>query len=285
MFLYEMITVDEMARIKRLKGYSYKYLSEKTGIEAGTIQKILTGQTKNPRHDTIERLQEAFRPDAALVREGVSLSEDARNAEGVVREAQAAYGRPQGMYTLDDWLRISEDQRVELIDGVIIYLESPLIIHQEIIGAVQTEVRNFIRSNHGKCRSFIAPAAVQLDEDDKTMVEPDLFIVCRPDQIKEVRDRFRVVTGAPDFVMEVLSPSTAKRDMTLKLRKYEDAGVKEYWVVDPDHQIVIVYEFAKDAPPGIYPFSKAVPVGIYEGALEIDFGAIVNDLEDWLAES
>ena len=73
--------------------------------------------------------------------------------------------------------------------------------------------------------------------------------------------------------------------MTLKLRKYEDAGVKEYWVVDPDHQIVIVYEFAKDAPPGIYPFSKAVPVGIYEGALEIDFGAIVNDLEDWLAES
>ena len=120
---------------------------------------------------------------------------------------------------------------------------------------------------------LIAPCDVQLDCDDYTIVEPDVMIVC--DKEKDIKSR---IYGAPDFVAEVLSPSTRKKDMTLKLHKYQHAGVREYWILDPQERRILTY-FLQD-PFGFasYSMKDKVPVGIYNGACEIDFAPLHKQL-------
>lgn len=259
------MTIEEMNRIKRLLGYSYRMLSEETGIEAGTIQKILTGRTKNPRYETYCALNSFFKPQI-----------------NVLREEQAVYGKRQGNYTLADYFLTGEDERVELIDGNFIVMETPTMTHQELISGASDVLKNYIRTNGGKCRVFLSPLSVHINvNDNKTMLVPDLFILCHPEQINKEDGTYHYVEGAPDFVMEVLSPSTRKNDMTIKLHKYEEAGVKEYWVVDPKAECVIVYEFQKEITPTLYPFTEPVPVGIYDGAVTVNFAEIIKELQEW----
>ena len=92
------------------------------------------------------------------------------------------------------------------------------------------------KKNKGHCKAFVAPVDVQLDCDDKTMVQPDILIVCDPDKLIK-----QCVFGAPDFVAEVLSKSTKNKDMNLKLMKYKRAGVREYWLIDTENEKVITY--------------------------------------------
>lgn len=186
--------------------------------------------------------------------------------------AYKAYGlKKQGEYTVEDYVAWPEDQRIELIDGVIYDVAAPTGIHQMIGGEIFVELRNYIRRNNGKCIPFYSPIDVQLDMDDKTMVQPDILILCDRNKFKDGR-----ICGAPDFIVEVLSPSTRKKDMIKKLSKYQAAGVKEYWIVDPQERKVIVYSNmtleAKDIR--IYPFESKIPVGIYKGECVVDFKII-----------
>ena len=116
---------------------------------------------------------------------------------------------------------------------------------------------------------MIAPLDVQLDRDDRTMVQPDVLVVC--DRSKVVR---RCVYGAPDFVVEILSPSTWEKDMYVKLGKYESAGVREYWIVDPKKKRVLVYDFEHTDFPALYTFTDQIPVGIFAGECRVDFASI-----------
>ena len=135
------------------------------------------------------------------------------------------------------------------------------------------------REKHGiECMPFISPIDVQLDKDEKTMVEPDVIIVCDKSLMTK-----RVVYGAPEFVMEVLSPSTRSKDQVLKLNKYMNAGCKEIWIVDPDNERVTVYYFEGENWPYIYNFDDKVPVGISEGKCEVDF-AKVKEKVSWIPE-
>lgn len=185
-----------------------------------------------------------------------------------VNESVAAYqvGKAQGDFTIDDYYHIPEDKRVELIDGVFFDMAAPGIVHQYIVGEIFAEFRNFIRENNGSCVPFISPIAVRLNCDDRTMVEPDFIVVCNRDRLQD-----KVVFGVPDFVAEVLSPSTRKKDMYLKLMKYADAGVREYWIIDPEHRHVIVYDLERQTEPMIYGFEETIPVKIFDEKLKIDF--------------
>ena len=131
--------------------------------------------------------------------------------------------------TLEDYLALPAEQRVELIDGMFYDMAAPGYRHQSIAGEIYVQLKNFVRSRKGACLPFIAPADVQLDCDDKTIVQPDVFVVCDRKRLGETR-----LLGAPDMCIEVLSPSTRARDMRLKRDKYEAAGVREYWLVDPE---------------------------------------------------
>ncbi len=177
--------------------------------------------------------------------------------------------KKQGEYTIDDINALPEDYRAELIDGVIYDMTAPGSRHQIIISRLFTALANYIDANGGGCIPMIAPVDVQLDCDDKTMVQPDLFIACDRSKLRDAG-----IFGAPDFIIEVLSPSTRMKDLSIKLAKYQNAGVREYWIVDPEQEKVLVYDFTREVYPVIYGFADKIPVGIYKGDCIVDFDVI-----------
>lgn len=150
---------------------------------------------------------------------------------------------------------------------------SPTSIHQLWGGEVYRELANYIRQNQGSCIPLISPLDVQLDCDDRTMVEPDVLVVCDRNKLKK-----GIIYGAPDFIAEILSPSTRRRDMSLKLAKYTEAGVREYWLVDPDKKKVIVYDLEHNELPSIYTFEDKVSVCIFDRKCIIDFSKIYENI-------
>ena len=142
-------------------------------------------------------------------------------------------------------------------------------------GYTYAQIANFILERGGDCMPFISPVDVQLDCDDKTMVQPDVAIVCQRDKVRR-----RVVYGAPDFVLEVISKSTKKKDYTKKLSKYMNAGVREYWIVDFEQGVVLVYFFESEAFSVIYGMDQPIPIQIYQGELQIGFEHINRWIEE-----
>ena len=190
----------------------------------------------------------------------------------VVREAAVAYGaKKQGEYTIEDYFALPENERVELIDGVFYDMSSPTLIHQAIATRIWAKIDNFIRKKKGKCIVGVAPLDVQLDCDNKTMVQPDVYILC--DKNKIVNGR---IFGAPDFIVEVLSPSTAQKDMGIKAEKYAGAGVKEYWIVDGKRKKIIVYTLNEEKyyDVALYTFEDEISIQMYQGECQIDFKEI-----------
>lgn len=144
--------------------------------------------------------------------------------------------------TYADYLSWGEDVRCEVIDGrVISYNFSPSRRHQDVLGNLHFLFRGYLEGK--SCRVTLAPFDVYLFADESGVtkdtdnwVEPDLFVVCDQNKYGE-----NELLGAPDLVIEVLSPSNAKNDKIYKMNQYEKAGVKEYWIVDPLYEMVDVY--------------------------------------------
>ena len=189
-------------------------------------------------------------------------------------EGTAARWKRQGEYTVDDYLALPDDIRVELIDGVFFYMEAPTTMHQIIVGELMAALLLFIRKNNGLCRVIPSPVDVQLDNDGRTMVQPDLVVICDRDKIR------RKIHGAPDLVVEITSPSSSSKDRRIKMQKYAYAGVREYWIVDPYKKKVIVYDFEHDDDVFIYGFEEKVPVRIWDGKCEVDFQEIYEQIRD-----
>lgn len=182
--------------------------------------------------------------------------------------------KAQGEYTIEDLEDFPEDSLVELIDGVLYSLSSPTIDHQTIALEICIQLKDHVKKNKGRCIVTIAPCDVHLREDDnKTLVQPDLFILCDRDKIVNGR-----IKGAPDFVLEVLSPSTKTKDHTIKLQKYREAGVREYWLVDQDKQKVIVYLLEDDINTFLYTFDDKIPIAIWNNQCFVDMKTIKEEL-------
>ncbi len=263
-----MEVIKDLYKLKQERGYSYEFLAERTGIEAGTLQKILTGKTKHPRQRTIEALIETYSELYGKLDYLVRFDRSAGVEEDL-----------QGQYTLADWENLPTDTNLELIDGAFYDMGQPSVRHQVIAQEVFSQFRDFIRKNKGKCAPLLSPIGVQIDRDMKSMLEPDLIVICDPNRLGETDGRWLV--GEPDFVMEVISESTKKRDMTIKLHKYQTGGVREYWIVDPYREMVIVYDFTAEVTPTIYNFTDRIPVSIYDGKLEIDFNEVTAMLASY----
>ena len=266
-----MMTVDEMIHQKNQLRLTYAQIASLSGVPVGTVQKVLGKITASPRYDTLLALEKVLKPeyDTNILRE----DEPAFGKQTHRNQALSQISKKPGEYTLDDYYALPDDQRVELIDGVFYDMSAPSTIHQIISLNMSIQISSFIDKNKGNCMVFIAPCDVQLDMDNKTMVQPDVMIICKKDKIVK-----KNIFGCPDFIVEVLSSSTKKKDMALKLAKYENAGVKEYWMVDPDKLKIIVYDFAHDYDVSIYGFEDKVPVGLYDGKLQIDFKPILDEI-------
>lgn len=200
------------------------------------------------------------------------MTEKEKKKENLLRDGSAVYhAKRQGKYTLEDYYAIPDERRTELIDGVIYDMASPRMIHQLIAGQIYAQILSCITEHGLDCVPFIAPADVQLDCDNFTMLQPDVFVVCDRSRILDTH-----IYGAPDFVVEILSKNTRQKDMGIKQQKYDRAGVREYWIVDPDKKKVIVYIYGDDPDINIYGFTDMIPVSISNGGCQIDFEKIGN---------
>ena len=163
------------------------------------------------------------------------------------------------VYTTEDYWNLPDNTHAELIGGELIMMAPPSPIHQEITLAIATEIRNYIRKNAGDCKVYPSPFAVNLLANDEAWVEPDISIICDKNKITD-----RGCNGAPDFIVEIVSPSSRKMDYSTKMTLYSNSGVREYWIVDPEKERTTIYRFEEDAAPIIIPFDQSIAVGIYK---------------------
>lgn len=160
-------------------------------------------------------------------------------------------------YTIDDIYALPDGTRAELIDGKIYYMAPPNTKHQRLVHFFDREIGNYIQSQKGECEVFPAPFAVFLNENDRNYVEPDISVICDKNKITD-----KGCNGAPDWIIEVVSPGSRRMDYFIKLFKYRSAGVREYWIVNPDKNRILVYDFeAEDTAE--YCFTDSVRAGIY----------------------
>lgn len=181
-------------------------------------------------------------------------------------------------YTFADALEWGEDERVEIINGEVFMMAPPLRIHQEIIGELFRQISNFL---YGKqCKAYVAPFGVRpfeeegdRPEDIDTMVEPDITVVCDPEKLDKYGCK-----GAPDFIIEILSPSTRRMDLAVKYHLYQRSGVREYWIVDPDGKTVQAFRLdsGRYNAPDVYTAGAVIPSGIWED-FSIDLTTIFTE--------
>lgn len=300
-----MVMNERLRKRKEELGITTEALSKLSGVPVGTINKILTGETKSPRCNTLAALEKVLFPEEggtfryggsvsgkdstfqidadeygdgfrydldASIRDG-GVREEARTYRALEETEKASVQKRQGEYTLADYYALPEDVRAELIDGELFFMEAPGLEHQLLISELSYLFSSFIRQTKRKCLVLCAPLDVQLDCDDRTVVQPDILISCK----KERRNR-RGIYGAPDMVVEVTSPSTRKRDFAKKMQKYMDAGVCEYWIVDLQRHLVITYFFEEDLIPHVHTFQEHIPVDMYGGELIVDFSELEKRL-------
>ncbi len=164
----------------------------------------------------------------------------------------------KGTYTIDGIYDLPDGERAELIDGQIYYMAPPSRTHQRLSGFLSRTIGNYIESKNGTCEIYAAPFAVFLNNDDINYVEPDISVICDPSKLDD-----KGCHGAPDWIIEIVSPSSKRIDYLIKLFKYRNAGVREYWIVDAEKNRITVYNFVYDTIEE-YSFSEDIPVGIYE---------------------
>ncbi len=193
-----------------------------------------------------------------------------------------ALKKGKNIYTYSDYALWPDEERWEIIHGEA-YNMAPGAsdIHQDTSGELYLEFGNYLRGK--TCRVYHPPFDVILPEEGETfetasnIVQPDITVICDKNKITK-----KGCFGAPDLIIEILSPSSARRDTKDKRRLYQKFGVKEYWIADPVHKKVDVYRLGEDGKykfPDIYAGDDKIKVGIFNNELEIDLAVIFRESE------
>lgn len=172
-------------------------------------------------------------------------------------------------YTVADIEALPEGERAELIDGEMFMMASPMEAHQDLLGWLYVEISLYIRAKKGNCKVYPAPFAVYITDNQHNYTEPDITVICDREKLDE-----KGCHGAPDWVIEIISPSSKYMDYVRKLSLYERTGVREYWAVDPVGKRITVYRLESKEGPEVYSFTDKVNAGIYED-FAIDFGEYI----------
>lgn len=174
--------------------------------------------------------------------------------------------------TLEQYNTLPENIRAEVFQGILYNMASPSQVHQDISRELLYALTDYIKKKNGSCKAYAAPFDVVLNHRPLTVVQPDLMVICDKNKLDGKR-----CNGAPDFIIEIVSPGNASDDYIKKLYYYQNHGVREYWIVDPNRLLVTVNYFEGNRIAVQYPFDAAVKVNIYDD-LFIDFKVIAQIL-------
>jgi Uma2 family endonuclease len=280
------VIASNMVYLMRIYGKSRKEVCADLDISYTTFCDWINARTY-PRLDALEHLGYYFRVGTrdffVEIEKNHAMAERLSSYAsllGVRKDdgSEKRGGSEKDGFSVEDYYETPEGYPVELIRGQFYICESPSTRHQTIVVEMCSEIRNYIRRKGGNCRVFAGPFDVELPVKRATVVVPDITVVC---------DRTKLTPkgckGAPDWIIEIWSPATKGKDKKEKLAVYEESGVREYWMVDPECDKVYVYRRveqqgkARFAEPEIYDFDSDIKAGIYEdfsinmSALEIDF--------------
>ena len=161
--------------------------------------------------------------------------------------------------TVNDIYALPDGQRAELIDGQMYMMAPPMRVHQRLVHQLEKVIGNYIDAKHRSCEVYPAPFAVFLNADDRNYVEPDISVVCDSEKLNE-----KGCNGAPDWIIEITSPSTSRLDYGIKLFKYRTAGVREYWIVNPETRTVNVYDLEHEEGTNQFSFDSTISVCVYD---------------------
>ena len=180
-----------------------------------------------------------------------------------------SYAQNDDLFTYEDIKNLPEGDRAELIDGDLFMKAAPLRIHQKLLMQLATNINNKIDTENNTCEIYPSPFAVFINGEDDNMnyVEPDISVICDPSKLTE-----RGCDGAPDWIIEIVSPSSKQMDYIRKLLLYQEAGVREYWIVNPDKQMIRTYYFESEETED-HAFTDSVRVRITD-----DFSICISDL-------
>ena len=242
-------------------------IAELSGIPFSTVNKIFSGATPNPRYGTLLAIEQVLSAKQKLP----FMYDETRQEPCLVREAAPAYCYTARSYTHQDMDALSEGTHAELINGKLYLLAAPSRIHQFLVSELLFTIKSHIRKNNGDCHVYTSPFAVRLFDDDSTYVEPDLAVICNKDKLTE-----QGCNGAPDIAIEIVSPGNANHDYITKLAKYQQAGVREYWIINPENAKTLVMNFENPANTGEYNFEETITSGVLEG-LEISIKDLLEN--------
>lgn len=300
------MTIEEMRKCKDDHGYSYDTISEQSGVPASTIFKIFTGISKSPRKRTLDAIELGLRK---LTGEGtgtfpygqgkgIRYQAPGHPVTPYVSETALQYGLEdgslmqrnsrlyitnpdgthtwlrQGYYTAEDYDSLPESIHAEFIDGYIIEMDAPSVQHQKCVTFLLTRISSYIEETGADCEPGIAPTNVMLFNDESKILEPDILVTCEDSKITSYG-----IIGAPDFVAEILSKSTKRYDMNLKASLYKKAGVKVYWMIDPDREQVMIHDFEAGDTVSIHTFDEKLTLRLHGNELRIDFTILKKQLD------
>ncbi len=261
------MNVEDLKKLKKEAGLTNEEISELSSVPVSTVNKIFSGATQNPRYATLLAIEQVL-----VKKEKLPFTYNEIYQEPMlVREETTPYGYSAREYEEADVEKLSSFARAELINGKLYMMAGASRVHQYLVTKLLVTIEMHIMSKKGKCHAYTGPMDVHLFEDGKTVVQPDVFVVCKKDILTE-----QGCIGAPDWVIEIASKSNSSHDYITKMIQYQKAGVREYWIVDPEQHMTTVFNFENAERSNQYIFDEVIESGVLEG-LEIRISDLLED--------
>ena len=248
--------INDLRKLKEEENMSYEMMSDLSGIPLDIVTKIFSGEIKEPKYMSLLAMEQVI-----VRKKKIPFYYDVEQEQPCLIREQVAYNFDARKYHVEDVRQLCAGVRVEIIDGKFHTMSTPNRMHQFLSVEILFAMKSHIEKNKGKCHIYTAPLGVRLFADDKTWVEPDILVVCNR---KEILTEYGC-NGAPDLIVEIVSPSNSFHDYVTKLMKYQQAGVREYWIVDPRTERVSVIYFEDTEKNEEYKYEDVIQSYVLEG--------------------
>ena len=249
------MTITDIKQLKEKDGMTNKQISELTGIALFVVDGIFSGDIEEPKYMTPLEFEEL------LTRLEIPFYCDEKTGYPcLIREEITSYNYHASHYALGDMVKLCNIISREVINGEIYAMSTPSRMHQFLVTKLLIRIGNHIEKKRGKCHVYPSPFGVRLFADDKTWVEPDILVICKKNIMTDSG-----CDGAPDLIVEIVSPNNVFHDYVTKLVKYQQAGVREYWIVDPINERITLYHFQEPVQKEEYTYEDTIRSNVLEG--------------------